>query len=400
MLRLLKAARRPLLPEWERFGLDRDGWLELDRLAHRLVRHLYFEHLSLAKIRDHLHQAVLRYRATNARARIPNREFAAETLDAMAQEPLHGTVFLGVEHLQLPHGTVVGGVRFVDPSSQSDLLESMSRFGRSIPSLLCQVEVTAGTSDLLRDRARDVAETALGLLRQQNLFGFNAKIYLGQILYRLDGRWALRNGPEVASAGWWRERASPIPMDLAHPDVERWREGLADLSALYLAVSSGLQARVDTCIDWLDVAALSDRWRIIIPAIFSGMEAILVPEMVGRKAEIVTVRSVAVHVALNHAFFDPSEIMAGYLMRSDLVHGTPIPNLLERDAIDFADGRRRWAFQVFRDYLKLATTIGADRAEKVVSHLDRGKCDEVCAWLEEHGGSTVVAQYREVVPRR
>ena len=87
---------------------------------------------------------------------------------------------------------------------------------------------------------------------------------------------------------------------------------------------------MDTCIDWLDVAALSDRWRIIIPAIFSGMEALLVPETIGLKAEIVTVRSVAVHAALDHGFFDPGEIMAAYRLRSDLIHGTPTSEILRK----------------------------------------------------------------------
>jgi hypothetical protein len=395
---LLKAACRPLALEWERFGLDRDGWHQLDLLAHRLARHVYFEHLGREKIRDALHNAVLRYRAMAPNARPAGRQFAAETLDAMAQEPLRRTVYLGVEHLQLPHDTVVGQVRFIEPSSDSELLESFTRFGDAAPSLLCEVAVTGGTSDILRDRARDIAQTALGLVRQQNLFGFNAKIYLDQVLYRLDGTWTWRNASEFARAGWWREKPHPIPMDLAHPNGEQWRASLAELSDVYSAVPPGLRSRVDTCIDWLDVAALSDRWRIIIPAIFSGMESLLVPETIGLKAEIVTVRSVAVHAALDHGFFDPGEIMAAYRLRSDLIHGTPISEILEKDATDFAEFRRLWAYRVLCDYLELVRAIGATGVRDVVSHLDRGKCNEVCTWLEEHGGSDVVAEYRRIIP--
>lgn len=395
---LLKAARRPLGPEWERFGLDGDGWHRLDLLVHRLTRHVYFEHLGRKKIRDVLHDAVLGYRTMTPTERPVGREFAAETLDAMAREPLRRTVYLGVEHLQLPHGTVVGDVRFIEPSSDPELLESFARFGEAAPSLLCEVEVTAGTADLLRDRARDIAETALGLVRQQNLFGFNAKIYLDQVLYRLDGTWTWRDDSEFARSGWWREKPHPIPMDLAHPNGEQWRGKLGELSDLYSAVSPGLRSRVDTCIDWLDVAALSDRWRIVIPAIFSGMEALLVPETVGLKAEIVTVRSVAVHAALDHGFFDPGEIMAAYRLRSDLIHGTPTSEILEKDATDFAEFRRLWAFRVLCDYLELVEAIAATDVRAVVSYLDSGKCNDVCTWLDEHGGSDVVAEYRRIVP--
>jgi hypothetical protein len=395
---LLKAARRPLTPEWERFGLDGDGWHRLDLLVHRLVRHVHFEHLGRKKIPDSLHEAVLRYRAMTPSERPAGREFAAETLDAMAHEPLRRTVYLGVEHLQLPHGTVVGDVRFIEPSSDPELLESFTRFGDAAPSLLCEVAVIGGTADILRDRARDIAETALGLVRQQNLFGFNAKIYLDQVLYRLDGTWTWRDDSEFARAGWWREKPHPIPMDLAHPNGDQWRAKLAELSDLYSAVPPGLRSRVDTCIDWLDVAALSDRWRIIIPAIFSGMEALLVPETVGLKAEIVTVRSVAIHVALDHGFFDPGEIIAAYRLRSDLIHGTPTSEILEKDATDFAEFRRLWAFRVLCDYLELVRAIGATSVRDVVSHLDSGKCNDVCTWLEEHRGSDVVAEYRRIVP--
>ncbi len=126
----------------------------------------------------------------------------------------------------------------------------------------------------------------------------------------------------------------------------------------------------------------------------------LVPETTGLKAEVVTVRSVAVHAALGHGFFDPGEIMTAYLLRSDLVNGTPTPEILEGDAVDFADDRRLWAFRVLSDYLELVQAIGATTIRDIVSYLDKGKCNDVCAWLEDHGGSEMVAEYRKVVPAR
>jgi hypothetical protein len=395
---MLKAARRPLGSEWERFGLDADGWRQLDLLARRLIRHMYFEHLGLESIRDSLHQGAVRYRAIAPDRRPTAREYAAEVLDPMAQEPMRRTVYLGVEHLKLPHDTVVGSVRFLDLSHDTELAEAFARFGDAAPELVCAVEVIAATDELLRERARNKAELALGLIRQQNLFGFNSKIYLDQIIYGLDGRYTWRDGTTIARAGWWRHKPHAIPMDLAHPNGAEWRAKLDELSALYSALAPDLRERVDTCIDWLDVAALSDRWRIIIPALFSGMEALLVPETVGLKAEVVTVRSVAVHVAVGHPFFDPSHIMGAYTLRSDLIHGNPTPDVLDKDAADFADFRRIWAFRVLCDYLELARSIGATKVREIVSHLDNGKCVEVCAWLKEHGESAIVSEYRRVVP--
>ncbi len=180
-----------------------------------------------------------------------------------------------------------------------------------------------------------------------------------------------------------------------------WLARLEGLSRDYMAVSTGLRERIDTCVGWLDVAARSDRWQIILPAVFSAMEAILVPEVSSAlKAGVVTVRSVAVHVALDDGFFDPGEIMLGYGLRSDLVHGTPTSGVPDKEAADFSESRRRWAFNVFQDYLILAKKIGAASSADIINHLDRGHCGNVCAWLDEHGGSAIVAEYRRsLVPK-
>ena len=316
---LMKAARRPLPPEWERFGLDEDGWGQLGRATHSLVGHRYFEHLGRETIRDTLRSGVEEYRAADPR---PSwREAAATLLDSMAREPMRLTVYLVVEHLRLPDGTVVVDVRFTDPTKDADLLEAFTRLPGSPPTLLCEVDVVAGTVELLRERARDAAETALALIRQQNLFGFPAKMYLDQVLYGLDGRYATRDGEGKPRVGWWRAKRTAIEAEFDHENLAEWREGLTEICDLYATLAPDLRSRVDTCLGWLDLAALSERWGIIVPAIFSGMEALLVPESVGLKAEVVTVRSVAVHVALGRGFFDPGEIMTAYSLRNDLIHG-------------------------------------------------------------------------------
>jgi hypothetical protein len=398
MLPVLKAARRPLTPEWERFGLDREGWNDLGRMVDRLIRHTSFEHLERNELRSSLHDAAVQYRQTPVGERRPTREVAAEVLDAMAREPMHRRVYLGIAHLSLPHDTTVADVRFLDPSQDVALAEAFTRFGEVAPALVCEIDVVAGTAALLLDRARDRAAVALGLIRQQNLFGFPAKIYLDQVIYGLDGTWTWRDEETTARAGWWRHEPTPTPMDLSHPNSRDWRAHLAELSDLYEALPPPLRLRVDTCLDWLDVAALSDRWRIIIPAIFSAMEALLVPETLGLKAEVVTVRSVAVHVALEQGFFDPGKILQAYELRNNLIHGAPTDDVINAEAIEFAEDRRYWAFLVLKDYLKLAKAIEATTVRDLIAELDSDACVKVCEWLEEHGGSKVVGEYRKAVP--
>jgi hypothetical protein len=393
---LWKAARRPVPEQWKNSILDGKGWDLLNTLVDRLARHLSFEHLERRELHDALVTAIRRYKSPQGRQGRSNPEFAAEVLDGLAREPMQRTLYLGVQHLKLPHGTIVGKVRFLLLSEDQALAQSFADFGDAAPEMVCEVEAIGGTENLVRDRARLAAEGALALVRQQVLFGGTYKIYLDQVIFGLDGKYTWREGEGYAGAGWWR-LTQPISMDYTTGNHSDWLARLDGLSADYSAAAPGLQDRIDTCVGWLDVAARSDRWQIIIPALFSAMEAILIPERVGLKAGVVTVRSVAVHVALEEMFYDPGQIMLSHSLRSDLVHGTPTMDVPDKEATDFAESRRGWAFNVLRDYLKLAKDIGAATVNDVLGHLDAGPCDRVCAWLEEHGGSAIVAEYRNAL---
>lgn len=398
MAPIFKSARGEVPPEMEGVGVDRKGWRHLRRLQERLLRHVYFEHLGRQAISGKLREAVLCYRGTAPTARHNWKEAAAQTLDPMAQEPLRRTVLLGLEHLSLPNDTQVGEVRFIDPSTDPELVVALSRFGGEPHTLVGEVQAVAGTVELLRERARDTVETVLSLLRQQTMFGMRAvKIYRMQVMFGLTGVWAIKDG-DAWQSGWWREKQTPVPADLAHPNMSEWRVRLDELASLRGRLAPEIRSRVDTCLGWLNVAALSEDWRVVIPAVFSGMESLLAPEKSGLKAGIVTVRSLAVHAALDHGFYNPGQIVSAYELRSDLVHGTPTPAVLTADVTEFADDRCRWAFEVLSDYLELVTNIGATTVADVVRYLDEGKCNDVCDWLEAaFGGEDVVGEYRRVV---
>ena len=395
LCRILKISRRTLTSEWKVTGLDLEGWNLLYGLAHKLAIDQYFEHLSGEQIRRQIHQSILTYRGSSPRPELP--QFAAKVLDKMAKEPLTCKLYLGIKNIALPNNAVVGEVRFLDCAENPEVAEAFSRFGESAPKRVCEVEVTGGSRDLLLARARVKCERALGLVRQQHLFGTPSKIYEFQVAYDLDGTWTIRDENGLNRAGWWLHKPKPMNADFAHPNASELRNKLRDLSNLYSSVPLALRDRIDTCLDWLDVAALSSRWRVIIPALFTAMESILVPEQVGLKAEIVTVRSIAVSAALDRPFFDPNEILAGYAIRSALIHGRPTIEIIDDEATEFADFRRLWAFKVFSDYLRLVNTIDTKSIAQVISYLDEGKCIEACSWLEERGGLKIVEKYRSVI---
>lgn len=69
----------------------------------------------------------------------------------------------------------------VPPAGDAGDTVAVSRFGDKAPTHVCEIRVVAGTDPLLLEPARDRAAGAFGLIRQQNLFGFPAKIYLDQV---------------------------------------------------------------------------------------------------------------------------------------------------------------------------------------------------------------------------
>jgi hypothetical protein len=391
-----KAARRPPPADHPTSLLDDDGWERLYALARRLSNHLSFEHREHQQLRDALVAAVRQYRSAQPGTPRDGKQLAAEFLDGLAKEPMRRTVYLGIRDLKLPHGTSIGGARFLCPAQDEPLAQSFSRLKDKAPELVCAVDVVAGTDELLRDRSREAAERALALVRQQVLFGFMSKIYLDQVMFGLDGTYTWAVGTDLAEAGWWRE-PRPMLMDLTSDTAEYWQSQLADLAQDYEMLPIRLRPRVDTCIAWLDVAARSDNWRVIVPAVFSAMEAILVPETsAALKAAVVTVRNVAVHVAVGEGFLDPPFVMIGYKIRSDLVHGTPTSDLPEAEG--FAAELRRRGFEVLRDYLKLSKAIGAETINDVIAYLTGGTCEDICNWLEEMGASDIVSEYRSSTP--
>jgi hypothetical protein len=395
---LLKTAKTPLNGVWERYGLDLNGLRHMDRLARKLSESLHFEHQTREDIEKQLRAAVVRYRALLKETPRPKAEaFAVEVLDGLALPPKTLQVYLGIEHLKLPIGTSLGGVRFVYPDEEVGLVETFGYLGERAPKLLCSVVAVAGTDALALARARRAAISVLGLIRQKVLLGLSAKMYPHQVAFGLDGSYAWKIDGEFSQTGW-RIPEHPTEVDLS--TQQEWAVSLTELSQRRDALPAELQGHVDTSLDWLDVAAHTTDWRTMLPATFSAMEALLVPETSGLKAGAVTVRSVAVHTALGKGFFDPRKTVEGYDWRSKLVHGAPTHNVNETDLTDLAEHCRLWAFTVFSDYLQLAADQGVTTVKELVAFLDSNKGEDVCRWLLEHGAKAPVDEYRRMLALR
>ena len=391
---VLAVARRPR-PTDSPYRLEPEGWKLLHQLSDTLSRIRHFEHHTRKELTKSLTQAVSEYQASSPRPSA--KPFAQGFLDGLSKSPHTAVVYLAVRYLKLPDGFQVAGVRFIDPDKMPEITSRMSTFGYERPELLCVVEATGGTRQHLSNRALNEAGHALALIRQKALHGFGAKIYIPQVGFYLDGRYALEDvDGDLFVGGRWSIKF-PELMDMTDPKLEEWCASLEEISGRYAATAGEIRARCDTSLGWFDVATRSEDWRVVLPAIFTAIEALLVPGTQGLKAGLVTVRSVAVHAALDKPFFDPGEIQDGYTWRSKLIHGSPIPADDDPVGNEIANDRRLWAFWVLRDFLELVEVHGFTTAAEMVAFLESEKTEAVCTWLEDHGLIDIVSEYRRAL---
>ena len=187
-------------------------------------------------------------------------------------------------------------------------------------------------------------------------------------------------------------------MLLELPDDARWRDPIKSFDESLTLVPERFRACCRTAINWLDAATREGYWRISIPMVYSAMESILVPETTGLKAEVVTVRSIAMQVAIGNPFRDPNKTLLGYSVRSALVHGGVTFDFDEKEAEDLRIDRQWWAFGVLKDFLVFIRDNERERLIEAMRDLDRSdSMRQVTEWFEGHGAEKLIAEYRKAV---
>lgn len=379
-----------------RVTLDAEGRDRLDRLEARLIWHQHFEHLSPDDLRRTLHGAIAAYQTSLRQGeRLGSKQVAATFMDHHAQEPVHARVFLAIQHLTLTRALDVGIARFV-PVADDDLLKRAATgklFEQS--SLYCQVDATGGTEPKIVERAMQQAVHALSLLRL-HLRQANRELHDDHLLFQLSGAYIIALDDGTPHRGYQGHRG-PIALDLPQlqPDLVASLENQGRaISALPIL----LRERVETALEWMDVAARAPTWKTQIPAIFSAVESLLVPEDCSHKAEVVTVRSVVLQAALGEGFFHPAQTYSAYLVRCDLVHGTPLvmdlTGELERCAHDCA----WWGIDIITAYVAYASRTPVADASKLVRTLDRSDAaEQAWRWFSAEGYDAIVSDYRAAV---
>ena len=303
------------------------------RLLHlnaRLVRHLNFEYIKQKDGKDILLNAIRTYRDLSPKPDI--REFAGEVLSNMAKQTKSLVFYLGVNHLKVKSAFNIGEVEILTNAQAKRAIDNNrwpSAFNSSPSFARATIEGT--NPQLLLQRARFTVQEALGATRLviQEALGRMGGIR-EQWLFDLNGAWVARHGAQWTS-GWWSQ-PEPILLELADDAI--FRDPIKSFDESLALVPERFHACCRTAIGWLDAATREGYWRISIPMVYSAMEAILVPETTGLKAEVVTVRSIAIQVAIGKPFRDPNKTLLGYSVRNDLIHGGITFGFDEKEAED------------------------------------------------------------------
>ena len=382
--------------------LSAKGNRALWRLIGELQTNPWFESRDDEDLGKALEDATKAYRSLKQRPK--NSGYASDALQRIATTPECHRYYFGTTDLSVPTGLRVGAVTFMNPTDDPDLLEVYERYQREVPELCAVVEGEGGTQRHALERARRQAEQAIALLRQRGLFGRRgrgARIYQDQVAFGLTG-WYLfitLEGPNRDGAGGWRQRPRAKPLPFSFMSDQDLQADLDELTSRLYGLQGDMFSRAITCLECLDLAASDDRWRARIPFVFSGIEAIVVPETIGRKGAVVAVRSAALHTATRNGFFDPGMGMAAYQVRDGLVHGSlPSTASFDIDPDDLAFETQFRGYLLLQDFLDYAATGGYQKVNQLTKQLDENFAPKVCEWLVEVGkerGQEIVDEYRE-----
>jgi len=404
---LLKMARRPVSlndsgPRGpagsNKFELDTEGLRLFDQLVQKLIRHLHFEHHDQSELNKDLIAVLADYQtALPGRHRRPIKKIATTFIDERARPPESAQVFFGIVCLAIPNAVDLGVARFF-PASEVPFLEPVfgsDNFAQC--STYCATTATGGTTRKLVERAEHSALLAASLLRL-HLRSSLGDLHREQLLFDLHSCYAIVREDGAARRGFHRgHQPAFLEVSQLPPD---WTAVVEAEGHSIRSLPAPLRVRVNTALEWMDIEARAPTWKTQIPAIFSAIESLLVPEDCGSKAEVVTVRSVILQLTLGESFFNPANTYEAYLVRCDLVHGSPIDPDVTGETERLAGQCQSWAREILTGYITYASQSTATTPKALVQSLDRSEAAaRAQRWFQEHGGegAEIVVKYRKAL---
>lgn len=354
-----------------RVSLDERGADRFARVLATLANDLSFEHLDRDELEGKLCTFVAGYQSALWRGeKRAEKAEAAAFLRDNARDPEGAVVYIGVRHLSLPCAVEVGVARFL-PSAEArqvdSLFDSKAFDGCS---LFCAVEVFGGSDSRIVERALGRATLALSLLRL-HIQQFLRIIPRHQLMFELHHVCVIERYDGTRHVDL-RFPHQPHDLDLSRLPSD-WATALAAEGVTISRLPPALRERVETALEWMDIASRAPTWKTKIPALFSGAESLIVPETLGRKDAVVTVRGVVLEHAANGMFSHPFTTWSAYMVRNGLVHGAPLYADVTGETEKLANDCEMWARDILHAYVKYAAKSTALTAKELVRELDRSE---------------------------
>ncbi len=375
-------------------GLHHQTVDDLAQLARHLAHHPRFEQHNEKHLRKMLANGVASY--VRCRDRSNRRAVASSLVDELASEPMTARVYLGVRGLALPD-EVDTGLAVLTPLANRPALEV--QLARQPPAVeranvYCEVSAVGGKAPRVIERARSQALVALALARQE-LRAAHPALTNEELQFDPDGT-AVCQFPH-GQRSFHSKSLSGTPLEL--PATPPLTAQLAGTGPKIQHLAPEVRRRVETSLQWLDVAARPYAWRVGVPAIFAAMESLLVPERdVKDKGAVLAVRAVTLQLDVEGGFSDPGMVVTGYDLRSDLTHGVPLDDVVDDSAESYLRWARQWAFRVFKDFIEYTTGPTATRPTRVTRSLDDSELvPSVLEWFRNADGVDIVDGYVRAV---
>lgn len=338
-----------------------------DEALDALAGDVHFEHLDTRSAKDLLWRFVCEANINRS------TDHVSPFVRAHAREPKSVEVFFTVRHLDVMEEFEVGGVTFLPASSS--LVPAPGDLTTE-PHVGGILRATAAGTDRRRivERARVTVEHALRLLRN----GLRSTVMDApnrQLRFSLGERYALGDSRR---AGW--ELGDDAAWELGVNAEMARRATSTPVGHLALEAHTDVETHVHTALRWADRSLTTADPLLQVLYLFFALEALVGDRGSGEKARRVAFRRAMLDHATREGFRNPHVTYALYdEVRSAAVHGSPSPEVTDRDASGLDSDVRAALDQL----LEFAASIDETRHSKAMQALDRhGDAAELVQWLQ------------------
>ena len=206
------------------------------------------------------------------------------------------------------------------------------------------VTVSAGTQEKAVERARQLLDRALSMLRVCCSFLLLGALYDESLLQKRGQFYIVRNRSQErnrAGVGWQRG-FSPLDLHLTEKTGVKVAESIASLESIHDGtIANPLRDALLRSLEWIGTSTTREQYDHKVVDLCTALESVLTTLSDRRKGEAVALRSMLLSIAVNAGFTHPGRICRLYEMRSRIVHGSEVGMCGKADCVTLYSTARK-----------------------------------------------------------